>query len=30
MTLRTLRGVKDVIWYGTIADSTLPREAILG
>ena len=26
--IEDLEGVKDVIWYGTIADSTLPREAI--
>lgn len=26
--IEDLKGVKDVIWYGTIADSTLPREAI--
>ena len=26
--IEDLKGVNDVIWYGTIADSTLPREAI--
>ncbi|MEE1033266.1 MAG: MMPL family transporter [Agathobacter sp.] len=26
--IEDLEGVKDVIWYGTIADSSLPREAL--
>ena len=26
--IKDLDGVKDVIWYGTIADSSLPREAL--
>lgn len=26
--IKDLEGVKDVIWYGTIADSSLPREAL--
>lgn len=26
--IENLEGVKDVIWYGTIADSSLPREAL--